>query len=60
LGNSFALSNEENTNILKELIKAELRILEIKEAGQTQRSIIVNLALDIRCRMFENNRKVVY
>jgi thiol:disulfide interchange protein DsbC len=29
---SFALSNEEATNILKELIKTEFKILEIKEA----------------------------
>jgi len=31
-GNSFALTNEEATNILKELIKTEFKILEIKEA----------------------------
>jgi len=31
-GNSFALSNEEATHILKELIKTEFKILEIREA----------------------------
>jgi thiol:disulfide interchange protein DsbC len=31
-GNSFALSNEEATNILKELIKTEFKILEIRDA----------------------------
>ena len=31
-GNSFALTNEEATNILKELIKTEFKILEIREA----------------------------
>lgn len=31
-GNSFALTNEEATNILKELIKTEFKILEITEA----------------------------
>jgi hypothetical protein len=31
-GKSFALSNEEATNTLKELIKTEFKILEIKEA----------------------------
>ena len=31
-GKSFALSNEEATNMLKELIKTEFKILEIKEA----------------------------
>ena len=31
-GNSFALTNEEATHILKELIKTEFKILEIKEA----------------------------
>jgi thiol:disulfide interchange protein DsbC len=30
--NSFALTNEEATDILKELIKTEFKILEIKEA----------------------------
>jgi thiol:disulfide interchange protein DsbC len=31
LGNSFALSNEEATNILRDSIKAEFKILEIRE-----------------------------
>lgn len=31
-GNSFALSHEEAANILKELVQAEFKILEIKEA----------------------------
>jgi thiol:disulfide interchange protein DsbC len=31
-GNSFALTNEEATNILKELVQIEFKILEIKEA----------------------------
>ena len=31
-GNSFALTNEEATSILKELIKTEFKILEIREA----------------------------
>jgi len=31
-GNGFALTNEEATNILKELIKTEFKILEIREA----------------------------
>jgi thiol:disulfide interchange protein DsbC len=31
-GNSFALTNEEATNILKELVQTEFKILEIKEA----------------------------
>jgi thiol:disulfide interchange protein DsbC len=31
-GNSFALTNEEATNILKELVPTEFKILEIKEA----------------------------
>lgn len=32
-GDSFALTNEEATNILKELIKTEFKILEIREAS---------------------------
>ena len=32
-GDSLALTNEEATNILKELIKTEFKILEIKEAS---------------------------
>jgi hypothetical protein len=31
-GNAFALTHEEVTNILKELIKGEFKILEIREA----------------------------
>jgi len=31
-GDSLALTNEEATNILKELIKTEFKILEIREA----------------------------
>jgi len=31
-GNSFALSNEEATDILKDLFKTEFKILEIREA----------------------------
>ncbi len=31
-GNSFALTNEEATNILKDIIKTEFKILEIREA----------------------------
>lgn len=31
-GNAFALTHEEATNILKELIKTKFKVLEIKEA----------------------------
>ena len=31
-GNSFALSNEEATHVLKDLVKTEFKILEIREA----------------------------